>query len=78
MSTWKPLAACLILCLPFAACTTVQGPIIAGAVDTVGVSVAGGPQAQGAPTLVEEMFEKIQAINRETYCESEEEASALA
>jgi len=52
MSTWKPLAACSILCLPFAACTTVQGPIIAGAVDTVGVSVAGGPQAQGANMVV--------------------------
>ena len=42
MSTWKPLAACSILCLPFAACTTVQGPIIAGAVLVGLATVAAG------------------------------------
>ena len=52
MSKWKSLVACSISCLAFAGCTTVQGPIIAGAVDSVGVSVSGGPQAQGANMVV--------------------------
>jgi len=51
MSTWKSLVACSAVCLAFAGCT-VQTPIIAGAADSVGVSVSGGPQAQGANMVV--------------------------
>jgi hypothetical protein len=52
MSTWKSLVACSAACLAFAGCTTVQTPIVAGAIDAVGVSVSGGPQAQGANMVV--------------------------
>lgn len=52
MSTWKSLVACSVVCLASAGCTTVQTPIVAGAIDSVGVSIQGGPQGQGANMVV--------------------------
>lgn len=52
MSTWKPLVACSVACLAMAGCTTVHTPIVAGAIDTVGVSISGGVQDQGANMVV--------------------------
>lgn len=52
MSTWKPLVACSVAWLALAGCTTVHTPIVAGAIDTVGVSISGGVQDQGANMVV--------------------------
>lgn len=52
MSTLKVILAFPLACLAFAGCTTTQTPIIAGAVDTVGVSVGAGAQEQGANLVV--------------------------
>ena len=52
MSTWKALIACQLACLGFAGCSSIQTPIVAGAVDKVGVSIAGGTQEQGGTVVV--------------------------
>ena len=52
MSTWKVLIVCELACLALAGCTSFQTPIVAGAVDKVGVSVAGGTQEQGGTVVV--------------------------
>ena len=52
MGIWRALIACPVVCLAFAGCTSFRPPIVAGAVDTVGVSLAGGPQDQGANMVV--------------------------
>jgi len=52
MSTWKSLAACSVACVAFAGCTSTHMPIVAGAIDTVGVSISGGAQDQGATMVV--------------------------
>jgi hypothetical protein len=52
MSAWKSLLACSVACLAFAGCTSVHMPIVAGAIDTVGVSLSGGAQDQGATMVV--------------------------
>lgn len=52
MSTWKAVIACQLACLGFAGCTSIQTPIVAGAVDKVGVSISGGTQDQGGTVVV--------------------------
>ena len=52
MSIWKTLVVCPALCLGFAGCTSVRTPIVAGAIDTVGVSLSAGAQDQGANMVV--------------------------
>ena len=52
MSTWKSLVACSAACLAVAGCTSTHLPIVAGAIDTVGVSISGGAQDQGATMVV--------------------------
>jgi hypothetical protein len=47
MSTLKMLISGAAICLVLAGCNSVHTPIIAGAYDTVGMSVAGGPQEAG-------------------------------
>ena len=52
MSTWRTLIACPMACLSLAGCTSYNVPIVAGAVDTVGVSISGGTQDQGGTMVV--------------------------
>lgn len=52
MSTWKVLIACSAVCFGLAGCSSFQTPIVAGAVDTVGVSISGGAQDQGGTMVV--------------------------
>lgn len=51
MSTWKVLTASLVVGLALAGCSTGM-PIVAGAADTVGVSVSGGTQEVGGSVIV--------------------------
>jgi hypothetical protein len=51
MSSWKLLGACAALSLALAGCQT-GTPIVAGAVDQVGVSISGGVQDQGGNLTV--------------------------
>jgi hypothetical protein len=52
MSTWKVLIVCFAACGGLAGCTSINTPIVAGAVDTVGVSISGGAQDQGGTMVV--------------------------
>jgi hypothetical protein len=47
MPNLKIVALGSLACLALAGCNTVNTPIVAGAYDTVGLSVSGGPQEQG-------------------------------
>ena len=52
MSVWKSLTVCPIVCAALAACAPNTMPIIAGAVDQVGVGISGGAQDQGGNLTV--------------------------
>jgi hypothetical protein len=51
MFTWKRAIGCTAICLSLAGCQT-GTPIVAGAVDQIGVSVSGGVQDQGGNLTV--------------------------
>jgi hypothetical protein len=51
MSSWKLLGACAAISVALAGCQT-GTPIIAGAVDQVGVAISGGVQDQGGNLTV--------------------------
>src|SRR5262249_34189255 len=52
MSKWRTVILAPALCLLLGACATDGTPIVAGAVDQVGVSISGGPQEQGGNLTV--------------------------
>lgn len=66
MLTWKSLVACSAACLAFAGCTSTNMPIIAGAIDTVGVSISGGAQDQGGTMVVGYRGAKFAVVPVET------------
>jgi hypothetical protein len=66
MSTWKLLVACSAACLAFSGCTSTNMPIIAGAIDTVGVSISGGAQDQGGTMVVGYRGAKFAVVPVET------------
>lgn len=64
--SWKMLVACAAACWGLAGCTSFQTPIVAGAVDTVGVSVSGGTQEAGGSMVVGYRGAKFAVVPVET------------
>jgi len=52
MSAFRVITALPLICLALSACAANRTPIVAGAVDSVGVSIAGGAQEQGGNLTV--------------------------
>jgi hypothetical protein len=52
MAIVKPMIACALISLALAGCATTGTPIVAGAVDQVGVAISGGVQDQGGNLTV--------------------------